>query len=139
MDHRKEIIDLLREIYTCSPRKFFRQIDGSQQGINFVLAFLVKADGKVTPGDIAKGLNVSTARIAVILNKMEKNNLIIRHTSTEDARQIEVEITPEGITRAAEIRKQILKKIDILLDKVGYEELREFILISQKIKNALEE
>ncbi len=138
MRHRDEAAALLREICDCSPEGFFRQIDKSRQGIDFTLAFLVKADGRVTSGTIARELNVSTARIAVILNKMEKNKLVIRRTSAEDARRTIVEITPEGIARAEELREQSLEKLDLLLDRVGVEDLREFIRISQKIKSALE-
>ena len=50
-----------------------------------------------------------------------------------------VKITPEGIAYSEQIKEQILEKIQLLLDRVGREDMNEFLRISRKIKNVLDE
>lgn len=139
MNTREEAQEILHRLCACRSKSFFTKIDESQKGVGFVLAYLQKADHEVIAGDLARELNVSTARIAALLRKMEKNGLIIRRHSSEDARQIVVDITQEGIVYVETIREQILMKVELLLEKVGKEDLNEFIRISHKIKEVLDE
>ena len=136
---REDALELLSKFRCCRPRSFFGKVDECQRGTGFILAYLEEVSGEVIAGDLARELNVSTARIAALLKTMEKNGLIIRYQSATDNRQTVVEITQKGIDYSAAMKKQILEKAELLLEKVGKEELDEFIRISVKIKEALDE
>ncbi len=69
------------------------------------------SDGEVIAGDLSRKMNVSSARIAALLKKMEQGGLITRHSSSVDARRTVVEITPTGIVHAEEIKKQSLERL----------------------------
>lgn len=138
MNTRKDAQDLLHKLCDCRSRTFFNKIDQSQRGIGFVLVYLQEADHEVIAGDLARELNVSTARIAVLLRKMEKSGLVIRYRSSEDARQTVVEITQEGRAFVDEMKEQTLMKMELLIEKVGKEDMEEFIRISKKIKEAFD-
>ena len=137
MSHREDAIALLDDLHCDLPRPFFSEVEESQKGTGFVLAYLVNADGEVIAGDIAREMNVSTARIATLLRTMEKNGLVIRCNSTTDARRTVVKLTPAGMERAAGLREQILQKMETLLEKVGKEDLKEFMRVARKIKIAM--
>lgn len=139
MSKKEDAQEFFQKMCSCRPQPFFSKLDESQRGIGFVLAYLSEAKGEIIAGDLARELNVSTARIAALLKKMEKNGLIERRSAKGDARQTVVEITQAGIEYSDKIREQILEKAELLLEKVGKDDLDEFIRISQKIKNALEE
>lgn len=139
MSKREDALEFLQKMRSCRPQPFYSKLDESRRGTGFVLAYLREAKGEVIAGDLARELNVSTARIAALLRKMEKNGLILRRRSETDARQTVVEITEAGTEYSDKIREQILEKTELLLEKVGKEDLNEFIRISQKIKKALEE
>lgn len=139
MDRREEAQELLRKMSACRPRSFFSKMDESQKGIGFVLVCLAKAEDTVLAGDLARELNVSTARIASILKKIEDSGLAVRKRSRSDARHTEVEITPKGLDHVNEMREQLLNKTEMLIEKVGKEDLEEFIRISAKIKDAMED
>lgn len=139
MDTRGEARELLGKIHACRPRDFFGKIDESQRGTGFVLAYLRGADHEVIAGELARGLGVSTARIAALLKAMEKNGLIIRQRSSEDARQTVVKITDAGAEFTNELKEQLLLKIELLIEKVGKRDLEEFIRISNKIREVLGE
>ena len=139
MSTRDDAQRFLSELKACRPRSFFGKLDETQRGISFVLAYLEETSGEVIAGDLARVLSVSTARIAAMLRTMEKNGLITRGTSAEDARRTVVNITPEGVVYAEKVRESILEKVELLVDRVGMEDLEEFLRISEKMKKALEE
>lgn len=139
MNTREDAIEFLHTLQSEFPRLLLNKVEDTQRGVGFVLAYLVRTDGEVIAGDLARELNVSTARIAALLKTMEKNGLITRHSSPKDARRTVVEITPAGIRRTCEIRDQSLQKIELLLERVGKEDLDKFIRISHKINTALDE
>ena len=89
-------------------------------------------------GDLAKRLNVSTARIAALLKKMEKSGLLTRHDSSEDGRRTLVEITPAGAALATEMREKAVSKVQSLIEQVGKEDLEQYIRISNKIREAMD-
>lgn len=136
---RKEALDLLSKLNICRPRSFFGKIEEVQKGTGFILGYLMDAEETIVAGDLAKELNVSTARIAVLLNKLEKKGYVTRTASAEDARRTVVEITPAGRDLVNELREHILNKTMILIDQVGKQDLEEFLRISRKIKKALED
>ena len=139
MGTREEAQEMLREFRGCWSKSFFSKIDESQKGIGFVLVYLQEADHEVIAGELARELNVSTARIAALLRKMEKGGLIVRYHSSEDARQTVVEITQAGTEYVDKMKEQILTKIELLLEKVGKEDMEEFIRISHKVKEVFDE
>lgn len=139
MSKREEAQEILQKLHACRPKSFFGKVDESQRGIRFILVYLKNSDHEVIAGELARELNVSTARIAALLKTMEKNGLIMRLSSETDARQTIVQITQAGIDYSEEMKERLLQKIELLLDKVGKEELEEFIRISDNIRKALGE
>ena len=139
MSKREDAQEFLQKMRLCRPQPLYSKLNESQRGIGFVLAYLREANGEVIAGDLARELGVSTARIAALLGKMEKNGLIERRRSKEDARQTVVELTAAGVDCCDKIKEQLLEKTQLLLEKVGKDDLNEFVRISQKIKKALEE
>lgn len=139
MSTREDAQVFIEKLYSCIPRFFYSEIEAMQRGVGFTLSYLEQASGEVNAGDLAKKLNVSTARIAALLKRMEQNGLIKRRASLEDARRIVVEITPAGIALVDEMREQTLQKIELLLDQVSREDLETYLRISHQIKTVMNE
>ena len=131
--------EYLERLHACIPRLFYSEIDATRRGFGFVLNYLDQAEREVYAGDLSKKLNVSTARIAALLKKMEQNGLITRSPSPEDARRTLVEITPAGVDLINEMRSHAFRKIELLLKKVSKEDLETYIRISQQIKEVISE
>lgn len=62
----------------------------------FVVLKILRENGKVVAGDLAKKMNVSTARIASALNTLERKNYITRTSEKTDARKVVISLTEEG-------------------------------------------
>ena len=127
------------QLPTCLPRDFFARLDELHKGTGLLLAYLDMADGVVCAGDIAKEMGVSTARIAAILNKMEKSGFIRRQTAADDARKTVVTLTKLGQAWIQKTKDQMLNRVELLLERVDKEDVWEFIRLSQKIKAAMDE
>ncbi len=139
MDVKKEAEELMKSFRDCAPKKFFSCVEENERGIGFILVMLEDPDKEIIAGDIAKKMNVSTARVAALLKNMEKNELIIRENSSEDARKTVVRITERGLERLKNKREQLLERTMLLLERVGKKDLEEFIRISRKIRETMEE
>ena len=139
MSNREEAQEFLDQLHKCRAKSFFGRLDDTQRGIGCVLLYLREAEGVVYSGDLARELNVSTARIAVLLKNMEKNGLLTRSASRKDARRTIIALTPAGIAQVDEMREHILDAAELLIERVGKDDLDEFLRISMKMKNALEE
>ena len=70
---------------------------------------------------------------------MEKSGLVTRCRSAEDARRTVVEITPAGTALIDSIQEQTLKKIKKLIEKISKDDLDNFIRISNKIREIMDE
>lgn len=60
---------------------------------------------KPSPGNIAKEVQLSQATVTNLIDRLERNELILRHKSTQDKRVVEVRLTDKGrniIERAPE-------------------------------------
>lgn len=139
MSISKDAREYLEKLYSCMPKLFYSEIEATQRGFGFVLSYLEQADEVVYASDLSKKLNVSTARIAALLKRMEQNGLITRCTSPEDARRTIVGITPAGIASVDEMREQALHRIELLLARVSKEDLETYIRISRQIKEVMDE
>ena len=139
MSTRQDAQEFMEKLYTSIPRFFYSELETTQRGFGFVLSYLEQADKEVNAGDLSKNLNVSTARIAALLKKMEQNGLITRRTSPKDARRTVVEITPSGIALVDRMREQTLHRMELLLTQVSKEDLETYIRISRQIKKVMDE
>ena len=60
-----------------NPYRCIKRINPNNEGVGFVMAYLYKnRDKTICAGDLAKALNVSTARVAAALNKLEEHKLL---------------------------------------------------------------
>lgn len=139
MASREDAQEFLNKLYSCIPRSFYDRLQATQRGFGFILSYLEQADGEVIAGDLSEKLNVSTARIAALLKKMERSGYIKRNSSSEDGRRTVVEITSSGIAHVDDMREQTLSKVEKLLDSVNKEDLDNYIRISNIIREAMEE
>ena len=60
-----------------------------------VLEAIVKLDAS-TPSHIAKEVQLSQATVTNLVDRMERNELVIRLKSSADKRVVEVQLTPKG-------------------------------------------
>ena len=105
-----------------------------------VLSMLAFDQNPVTAGELSEKLNVTTARIARILNSLESKQYIRRKNDRTDRRKTFVTITKKGKELADSTKKEIMDKIIQVIQviqEVGYDEIQTYISIVLKIRSVL--
>lgn len=102
-----------------------------------VLSTLAFDQNPVTAGELSEKLNVTTARIARILNSLESKQYIRRKNDRIDRRKTFVTITKKGKELADSTKKEIMDKIVQVIQEVGYDEIQTYISIVLKIRSVL--
>lgn len=98
-----------------------------------VLSTLAFDQNPVTAGELSEKLNVTTARIARILNSLESKQYIRRKNDRTDRRKIFVTITKKGKELADSTKKEIMDKIVQVIQEVGYDEIQTYISLFSKL------
>lgn len=130
----KEIELILEKLEQNHPADFFKKINKGAAGIGAVLRYLNDAEKIVTAGDISRFMNVSTARVAILLRKMELKGLIVKENDIHDARVTAVMISEYGKDTVKEMRAELYSQIGVVIDRIGMERMIEFISISSEIR-----
>ena len=134
MATEQQILNMMRKMREIHPGKAFRHMSDTTAGIGAVLKLLYTADTPVTAGMISKKLNISTARVAVLLKKMSAKGLVQKEKDPHDARITRVELTNHGRSTIETMWKEIKDQMGKVIDEIGEEKLLEYIAISKKIK-----
>ena len=134
----KEVIALLQEFSSIHPLEFLQKLDVQSMGISNVLCFLMYADHEVTAGEISDYMNVSTARVAVLLKKMSDKGLIEKHADPSDARRVMVAITDSGKELFEEQQREILLYSGAVVDHFGVDKIKEFIESCRQIREIVD-
>ncbi len=137
MATREQIEKIALLLDESHPAKFMKKHNETNAGIGAVLRFLYEAGKPMTAGSISQFMNVSTARVAVLLKKMEAKGLIYRQTGSEDARTVEVNLTESGTETAHKMRESMYQDIGALIDTIGMDRLIEYTNISKEIRSVM--
>ncbi len=95
--------------------------------------------GKITPTELARKFSLTTARIAMILNHLEKKNWIRRVHDTEDRRKVYIYPTDAGQKQAQVKMKELHQKLSEVLEALGEEDGKEYMRLTQKVARYLKE
>ena len=82
---------------------------------------------------------MTTARIAMILNHLEKKNWIRRVHDTEDRRKVYIYPTDAGQKQAQVKMKELHQKLSEVLEALGEEDGKEYMRLTQKVARYLKE
>lgn len=91
-----QVDQILVQVNETRPADLFKQMNEINAGIVAVLRYLYKTEGIVTAGMISGFMHISTARVAVLLQKMEAKDLIVRGKDAADARVTVVCLSEQG-------------------------------------------
>ncbi len=138
MATQKEIETLLKAMHKAPPSEHFQRIDKSTVGIRAILKYLSENGEQATAGEISKGIGVSTARVAVLLKKMNAKGFIEKQGDPTDGRIVLVRLTERGRDTSNQLRRDMYAQIGALIDRLGMERLMQFAEISREIRSVME-
>lgn len=133
----QQIEYVLRHLQTDHPSALFQRMRDTGAGLAAVLRILEEAPGEVTSGQISEAMQVSTARVAVLLKKMAARGLIAKYADPRDARVTMVRLSPAGKDLVRQMKQDLYTQVGSVIDRLGMEKIQVFLSISQEIQAAL--
>ena len=124
------LVDQTELLFRHGPHKL---IGKNAIGECFVLRCLARSKAPLLPSDLSEQSHASTARIAVVLNTLEKKGLISRAIDPTDRRRILVSLTNVGQEYVAVVRTQLREDMKHLLEELGEQDAREYLRITKRI------
>lgn len=136
MATEKEIMTLVDKMKDLPPSNVLSSFSDNSFGFRAILQYLLDEERSVSAKMIAEKMNISCARVAVLLSRMESKGLVEKKTDDSDMRKLSVSLTEEGISVATKNRSLIYERIEMIIDSVGFERMNEFTNILEDIKKA---
>ena len=133
MAEQKDIDYVIARFFSKKPGELSKKFSEDNAGINFVLRLLEDAGTPLTAGEISKRSCVSTARVAVLIKKMQDKGLVRREEDEHDRRKARISITEKGSSEVRRSKELFIKMVERLIDEIGIEEINNFFMTSEKI------
>ena len=108
-------------------------VSGTIRGEMAVLRLLSHLGGGQNPGEIAGKLNMTTSRIAAVLNSLEKKQQIIRTVDPSDRRRMLVSLTEKGKTTCLERREEAKQHLTRMLMRLSEEDAQTFVRLCNQL------
>jgi len=117
--------EVILEFTHLSPRENWRRTNEYSHGEAKMLRFLHQVRDGFTAGELSERMGVSTARIAMILNSLEKKDLIHRAGDAQDRRKVVVLLTERGRILGREKHEKLLRYTSKFLQRLGEQDALE--------------
>ena len=131
---KEQTTELIYRLVNSRPKQMFKHVEENNAGIGCVLRYLEESGRAVSAGEISEYMKVSTARVAVILRKMQEKQLIIKLYDPNDARKTMISLSEHGIQFIAEKKESVLNYFSHVIEIIGEKRFIDFIEISEEIK-----
>ncbi|MCR5461810.1 MAG: MarR family transcriptional regulator [bacterium] len=136
---REKINTYLNKINECHPEKAFEAINDARRGMVYVIGYLYREKREITFNELSKKLDVSTARITKLLQKLVAKGYINKRQDKNDKRKIIISLTDRGNEIAKSIEEKFYETISDVIDYIGIDDINKFIEITTKISNYLDQ
>ena len=134
----EEILSMVRTTFGPVEHKGPKQLDSLSRGVPFVLRYLMENDDQeVTAGDLSSALDVSSARMASILNVLESTGSIKKYKSMSDKRVTVVRLTPKGRQEGERNQAEFVASMRKVIDEIGIEEFTHYLQTTDRIRSIL--
>ncbi len=139
MATQKEVQELLNLMKCNKPYHVFEEMRQIDHGVLGVMKVLYDERKEVISKDICRELGISSARVAVLIKKMEAKGLIVKKTYENDARISIISLTEKGEKLAKNMRSQMFVVAEKIVDEFGLERLKEMFGDMEKLKSIMRE
>lgn len=133
----EEIKTLFNEIVRLNPLRTINNCNLGYYCIGKVINYLIEHE-YATSGELAENLNVSTARIANVINNMENNKLITRKKDHVDKRKVVVSLSQEGKQTYLQKYNDAYLFFEKLVNEVGIDKMEDFISTAEEIRQKID-
>lgn len=129
-------LELARQLAEINKRMLkiseYRKMTDTNRGEGVLLGYLARHDQQATPAELSGALGVSTARIAALLNKMERKRLVERQRHP-DHRTTVVRLLPDGKKLNQEQEESFCQGVVEFFETLGEERAALFVELQREM------
>ena len=133
MDYKDLAIELFTTMRKIAKMPIQKKIGEISHGEMRILGYLISEKDGVSAGELSEKLDLTTPRVASVLNSLSKKGLIERSRNPSDKRSIVVNITASGKKILLERREEAVTMAEQFLEKLGEKDATELIRIMKRI------
>ncbi|MBQ7880980.1 MAG: winged helix-turn-helix transcriptional regulator [Clostridia bacterium] len=137
MEFDNQTLEVANKLKECRPLEFFKNIDEINSGMGFIVMHLYETQCEVFAIELSKMMDISRARVAMLVKKLIAKGLVEKEISCADARKEIIKITDKGRLEVERVRQKIFNNITKVIHELGIDKVNEFVEISQQIKNII--
>ena len=133
MDYRllaEQLVNLQSSLHVTPASRMLSALD---RGELLALNYLVRHENAAYPKELSRGMAVSSARVAALLNHLERQGLIRRAPDPADSRQVIVSLTEAGLMEIRRKREEIIQAAMQILEELGPEDAKALLRIQEKL------
>jgi DNA-binding MarR family transcriptional regulator len=123
----------LNSLFQLKKHGHRKKISENMQGEALAMLYVLEQKDIVLPSEMSNEMNISSARVAAMLNSLESKELITRQIDKTDRRKILVSLTQKGIELALKHRQQVENHTAQILELLGEHDASELIRITEKL------
>ena len=137
MANKEQVYQIIEKLKIIRPTEMFKDIDCTNKGMRFILIY-ISENNNVYASTISEKMNISRARVGILLKKLENKKFITKRPSSSDARIDVIELTPPGRSEAEKLKEDAISEMIKIIDYVGFDELNTCLDTMAKVKKILE-
>lgn len=134
MATQEQISLVVQALEQVRPEPLLSGIHATHAGMGAVMRLLSQSEGPLTPGAISARLQVSTARVAALLKKMDAKGLILRHSDAGDGRVTHVRLSTLGQSEDQKLHDDLWHNTGQAIDQLGLERLLAFAQTARQLQ-----
>ena len=116
-----------------------KKVDEAMQGEAFVLLYAKMKGDSILPSEVSTEMNISSARIAAVLNSLENKGLVTRSIDPDDRRRVLVDLTQDGKALGEQYYHMVLGLTARMLAILGEQDAVELVRIMGKLADGVSE
>ncbi len=137
MASKAEVFEVMGKLQEYNPLELFRSIDEINSGMGYIMLRLYNAKEEVYAINLSQDMQISRARVTMLLRKLISRGFVLKQRSKLDARKEIITITNIGRDEVNKIKQKVLGDVNRLIDKLGMDKVNEFLELSKEIHETL--
>lgn len=142
MDKQQKLTDTVAFRINLAAVEMRRYLDGLLRpleitGPQWKLLHLCVHEGIDVPGDLARVLSIDGTAITRLLDRLEKQHLVLRLPNAEDRRSLKIEVTAEGKRVEREANRMVEKAAGELLANIPAKDLKQTMQTLDALMDAI--
>lgn len=125
----KELLSTMAEVKVSD----FQNPTNELLGTDYFAVQYLEEHQDVTPSELSQALNVTNARITIIIKRLEKKGLAVRSAHPTDQRKYVVNLSEEGKTYLDQAQEDRLKFVSDMLEYLGEDDAKAYVRIITKL------